>query len=333
MIAVTGATGRLGGETVRLLRGAGADVRALVRMGSEYFWLNDTGAAYFFADLRDEDSLQRGLSGCTHLVHAACVGMESTDNHHGNTTREGGQSLVRAAVAVGVQHVVMASCTAVGTHPTVPKLQAIAQVEHSLVQSGLSHSILRFTPFAEEFTDLALLAAGKERAVLWGSGSARIRAIGRRDAALMCMAALDHPAARNRVMAVSGPEEMAVDELLERACALAQTSPGAIQRRNGMARGLARRGLSLALGRRWENHIDWCAALHDADHAPPPLASESLDLPLTAVAKVIRFAIEERHPRENPLARDERVVHRQFQATVFKPGERKIDDLPQGPVD
>jgi uncharacterized protein YbjT (DUF2867 family) len=308
-------------------------VRALVRMGSEYFWLNDTGAGYFFADLRDEDSLRRGLTGCTHLVHAACVGMESSDNHHANTTREGGLALVRAAAATGLQHVVMASCTAVVSHPQVPKLHALAQVEHALVESGLSHSILRFTPFAEEFADLALQAASGERAVLWGSGDANIRAIGRRDAALMCMAALDHSAARNRVLAVSGPEEMAVDELLERACALAQASPGSIQRRSGVARTLARRGLSLALGRRWENHIDWCAALHDADHAPPPLAAEALDLPLTAVAKVIRKAIEERHPRENPLARDERVVHRQFQATVYTPGERKIDDLPQGPVD
>jgi uncharacterized protein YbjT (DUF2867 family) len=302
-------------------------------MGSEYFWLNDTGAAYFFADLRDEDSLQRGLAGCTHLVHTACVSMESSENHHGNTTREGGQSLVRAAAAVGLGHVVMASCTAVATHPQVPKLHALAQVEQALVESGLSHSILRFTPFAEEFADLALQASRGERAVLWGSGSAQLRAIGRRDAALLCMAALDHPAARNRVLAVSGPEQMSVDELLERACALAQASPGAIQRRSGVARILARRGLSLALGRRWENHIDWWAALHDADHTPPPLASEALDLPLTAVAKVIRKAIEERHPRENPLARDERVVHRQFQATVYTPGERKIDDLPQGPVD
>ncbi len=315
------------------MRGAGAEVRALVRMGSEYFWLNDTGAAYFFADLREEDSLRRGLAGCTHLLHAACVDMESTDNHHGNTTRDGGQSLVQAAAAVGVQHVVMASCTAVGSHPQVPKLHALGQVEHALVASGLSHSILRFAPFAEEFADLALQAASGRRACLWGSGDAKLRAMGRRDAALICMAALDHPAARNRVMAVSGPEELTVNELLDRACALAHCAPTEIQRLSGLARGLARRGLSLTLGRRWQNQIDWWAALHDADHTSPPVAAESLGIPLTAVAKVIRKALEERHPRENPLARDERVVHRQFQATVFSPGERKIDVLPRGPVD
>ena len=48
MILVTGATGRLGGQIVRLLRAAKMDVRALVRAGSEYFWLNDTGCTYFF---------------------------------------------------------------------------------------------------------------------------------------------------------------------------------------------------------------------------------------------------------------------------------------------
>ena len=53
VILVTGATGRLGSRIVRLLRRARLPVRALVRSGSYYYRLNDTGCGYFFGDLRN----------------------------------------------------------------------------------------------------------------------------------------------------------------------------------------------------------------------------------------------------------------------------------------
>ena len=82
MILVVGGTGRLGNQVVRALRDQGKEVRALVRKGSEYFWLNDTGTNYFFGDLRDPQSLHRALRDCEAVISSATVRVEQTDNNH-----------------------------------------------------------------------------------------------------------------------------------------------------------------------------------------------------------------------------------------------------------
>ena len=150
MILVTGATGLLGGQIVRTLRQGGADVRALVRMGSEYYWLNDTGCTYFFGDLRNPTSLRRAVRGCSHVIHATNIRKETTDNHHTVATLEGSKALIDFAKAAGVEHFVMASCMgAAGDYP-VPAFQTLRQVEEHLQGSGLSHTIVRYSLFADE---------------------------------------------------------------------------------------------------------------------------------------------------------------------------------------
>ena len=151
MILVTGATGRLGSHVVRALRRLDQPVRALVRRGSEYFWLNDTGCSYFFGDLRDEESLVRACSGVEHVVVCSGIDVESRGNDHQSMTVDGHAALWRASRTAGVERVVLVSALGVERGYPIPWFDARLQAEQSLRQSGVDWSILRPAPPTRPF--------------------------------------------------------------------------------------------------------------------------------------------------------------------------------------
>ena len=332
MILVTGATGRLGGNVVRLLRQARAEVRCLVRMGSQYFWLNDTGAAYFFADLREPHSLVRAIKDVTHVIHAAGIGLETSDNHHANTVLQGTCDLVDAAVEGGVQHFVMASCLAVGRGYPVSAFDCLEKAEKHLQDSALSHTILRCAPFAERFSDAARQIAEGQGAQLWGSGEGLLNPLSRRDAALYAMACLDPPAAKDTTLEIGGPDACTAAEAMSLACERAQVDPALLRRPGAWERRVQRRTKSLVLGRRWSNYMDREGIFDSEDFTVDATSLQAqFGIQLTSLVDAIDQGLAEEHPSLDPTARDERVVHRQFQATVYKPGETPADELPTGP--
>ncbi|HEU4562961.1 MAG TPA: NAD-dependent epimerase/dehydratase family protein, partial [Longimicrobium sp.] len=70
-IFVTGATGVLGREVVRLLAGAGHHVRALSRSPSNDALLSRLGAQPVRGDLFDAASLSAAVAGCEAVLHLA----------------------------------------------------------------------------------------------------------------------------------------------------------------------------------------------------------------------------------------------------------------------
>jgi len=68
---VTGGTGFVGSAVVRELLKEGFAVRALVRQGSDLRNLAGLDVELFHGDLRDKESLRRGVKGCGALFHVA----------------------------------------------------------------------------------------------------------------------------------------------------------------------------------------------------------------------------------------------------------------------
>jgi uncharacterized protein YbjT (DUF2867 family) len=330
MILVTGGTGRLGHQLVRVLRSAGADTRCLVRKGSEYFWLNDTGCAYFFGDLRDPASLSRALRGCEYLVAAHGVRVEKTDNNHRNVNAEGSIALFDAAKARGVRHVVFVSCAAVAEPGEVPLLTAKKAAEDHLIASGLSYTILRPGLFAANFADLARRAEANGGVFLPGRTAARVCPMSGRDLALMCAASLEAPGLRGQVVEVGGPDVLTVEQAFRTMCTVAGIQPAWWKLPPAALRAAAL--LARPAGRRWTNHLHALEAHFSHDRVVDGAAlSARFGIPLTSYKEAAIAAWEERHPGEDPTAREEKVVHRQFAATIYEPGVIKWDDLPDGP--
>ncbi|MDP2308342.1 MAG: SDR family oxidoreductase [Pseudomonadota bacterium] len=330
MILVTGGTGRLGNQIVRVLRSVGLDVRCLVRKGSEYFWLNDTGASYFFGDLRDPESLSRALRDVRYLIAAAGVRVEKTDNNHKNVTADGNIALFDAAKARKVEHVVFVSCAGAGDPRDVPALTGKKAAEDHLIASGLSHTILRPGLFAANFADLARRAETNGAIFLPGRADAKISPLHGRDLALMCTAALDLPSVKNQVIEVGGPDTMTVEQAWATMAEVARVPANAWKVPPTVLRGLA--PLARPFGRRWQNHLLALDAWFSRDTAVDGAETAArFGIPLTPYREACESAWADRHPGEDPTAREEKVVHRQFVATIYEPGTIKYEELPEGP--
>ena len=72
-VLVTGATGFVGANVARSLEASGHGVRALVRPGSSTLNIRDTGFETVPGDIRDRESVARGLRGCDGVVHCAAA--------------------------------------------------------------------------------------------------------------------------------------------------------------------------------------------------------------------------------------------------------------------
>lgn len=116
---VTGGTGFIGGAVVRRLLEAGHEVKALVRPRADTRQLDGLPAERVKGDLRDRESLSRGMAGCGWIFHVAALysywGYRSKDFYETNV--EGTRHVLEVARDQGAERVVYtSSIAALGVH-------------------------------------------------------------------------------------------------------------------------------------------------------------------------------------------------------------------------
>jgi dihydroflavonol-4-reductase len=111
---VTGATGFLGSHVARVLEEQGADLRLLVRSGSNQANLEALKAERVVGDLRDSASLEKAIAGCEVVFHVAADYRlwvrDPAQMYRSNV--EGTRALLQAARRHGVRRVVYTSSVA-----------------------------------------------------------------------------------------------------------------------------------------------------------------------------------------------------------------------------
>jgi dihydroflavonol-4-reductase len=111
---VTGGTGFVGANVVRLLVQRGIEVRALVRARSDTRNLDSLDVELVAGDLRDRVSLEAALEGCDTVYHVAAMYALWTSDpqqiYDSNVT--GTVNLLEASAAAGVQKIVYTSSVA-----------------------------------------------------------------------------------------------------------------------------------------------------------------------------------------------------------------------------
>src|SRR5580693_10020502 len=68
---VTGATGFVGSHVAQVLAAQGADLRLLGRSGSDLRNIQGLKADRVIGDLRDPESIEKGMAGCDVVFHVA----------------------------------------------------------------------------------------------------------------------------------------------------------------------------------------------------------------------------------------------------------------------
>jgi dihydroflavonol-4-reductase len=111
---VTGATGFLGSHVARQLLSRGAELRLLVRPTSRVDNIADLPAERVVGDLRDLESLKRGMSGCEFVFHVAADYRLWTRNGQElyDSNVEGTRNVLAAARDSDVRRVIYTSSVA-----------------------------------------------------------------------------------------------------------------------------------------------------------------------------------------------------------------------------
>jgi dihydroflavonol-4-reductase len=111
---VTGATGFLGSHVARQLLAKGADLRLLLRTTSRTCNIAGLAAEHVLGDLRDPDSLKKGMAGCEFVFHVAADYRLWALNHQElyDSNVEGTRNVLQAARDSGVRRVIYTSSVA-----------------------------------------------------------------------------------------------------------------------------------------------------------------------------------------------------------------------------
>ena len=111
---VTGGTGFIGSSVVRTLLDRGVEVRALCRPGSNRRNLDGLDVAIVEGDLRDAESLRRGMTGCELVFHVGALYSFWVRPKRliYDVNVEGTRAVFDAAKAAGVERVVYTSSVA-----------------------------------------------------------------------------------------------------------------------------------------------------------------------------------------------------------------------------
>jgi uncharacterized protein YbjT (DUF2867 family) len=222
MILVVGATGVVGGMVTRRLLEQDREVRILVRRDSPSAQLVqqglatsaesliEAGARAVHGDLRYRSSLEAAVEDIQTVITTANSSMRGGEDNPKSVDLEGNRNLVEAAQEASVEHFVFVSALGADPDHPAPFMQAKAQTEAVLRESGMEYTILAPTAFMEVWPALVVgvPALQGQTVTLVGEGRRRHSFVSNRDVAAYAVAVLDRPAAQNRYLAIGGPEPL-----------------------------------------------------------------------------------------------------------------------------
>lgn len=202
MIAVLGATGRVGGEVARLLAVRGVDARAVVRRPPAA----DLPLPAVVADLADPSTLPAALDGAERLFLL-------TPHVAGQDVLEA--AAIDAAAAAGVRHVVKLSggAATLGPNGTTPTAVAHWRGEQRIERSGLRFTFLRPSFFMQNLLDAIAPVVASAGVLAAPLGHAPIAMVDARDVAACAVAALLDPEPRDAIWQITGPRPVTLGDV------------------------------------------------------------------------------------------------------------------------
>jgi NAD(P)H dehydrogenase (quinone) len=201
-LAITGATGRLGGRIARLLAAAGVRQRLLVRDLSRAPAVPGADAVRAAYGDGDGDAVRAALAGVsTVLMVSAAETADRVDRH---------RAFVDAAVAAGVRHLVYVSFYGAAPRATFTLARDHWATEEHVRASGLAHTFLRDDLYA----DFAPHLVGADGVIRGPAGDGRVALVAQDDIADAAVAVLRDPDAHAVVTYdLTGPEELTLAEV------------------------------------------------------------------------------------------------------------------------
>jgi uncharacterized protein YbjT (DUF2867 family) len=212
VIAITGATGGIGGRVARQLAAAGVDQRLVVRDPSRAPELEtDASVEVAVAAYDDPGALQAAFEGCDGLLFVSAAEDADRVALHRN--------VVHAAADAGVGHVAYTSFQGASADCTFTFGRDHFHTEQAILDAGLPHTFLQ----DNLYQDVLPYFPGPDGAIKAPAGEGRVAAVAREDVAEVAALALLDPATHaGEAYVMTGPEALTLHEV---AAVLSRSAP------------------------------------------------------------------------------------------------------------
>ncbi|HWC64465.1 MAG TPA: complex I NDUFA9 subunit family protein [Thermoanaerobaculia bacterium] len=229
-IAVTGATGFVGGYVVDALLKAGHEPRVLVRNPDAARSRFNRPVPAVAGDLGDAGALERAFSGCDAVVHLVGIINEKEGLSFDAVHRQGTENVVAAMKKTGVRRLLHMSAMGASADSPSEYGRSKAAGEEAVRRSGLDATIFRpsivFGPGDGFATLLARVVRMSPVFIpVIGPGTVRFMPVSVREVAAIFAAALEKPETIGKSFDVGGPETLTMNEIY-REIAAALGKPG-----------------------------------------------------------------------------------------------------------
>ncbi|CAA9302735.1 MAG: hypothetical protein AVDCRST_MAG61-1153 [uncultured Friedmanniella sp.] len=199
-VAVTGATGAVGGMVARALVEAGVPLRLLVRTPAKAPSL--PGCVVLPSSYGDGAASVQALEGAETLFMVSAAESRHRVQQH--------RAFVDAAAAAGVRHVVYTSFAAASADAIFTLGRDHYATEQHIVAAGLGHTFLRDSFYLDFFPEIV----GEDGVIRGPAGDGRVAAVARADVARSATAVLLHPEEhRDATYELTGPEALSFAEV------------------------------------------------------------------------------------------------------------------------
>jgi uncharacterized protein YbjT (DUF2867 family) len=203
MVFVTGGTGAVGSELLRLLSQARVATRALTRNPQKAPPV--PGITWVAGDLSKPETLPAAFEGAQKLFLLTSYYEDMVTLQH---------NAIAAARAAGVTHVVKVSAFAASGHSRAPVGRWHYQVEQELQESGMGWTILRPHHFMQNLLAQAEYIS-KDGVVYSASGDGQIPYIDPRDIAAVAFVTLTQPGHLGKKYVLTGGEAISYRQAAE----------------------------------------------------------------------------------------------------------------------
>lgn len=216
MIAIVGGTGQMGRDLATRLVDRGLPVRILTREPTRIPGALLDRVEAVRADVREPATLAAAIAGADTLVSAitgfggpGAAGARAVDG-------DGNVSLVDAAEAVGVRHLVLLSVRRAGPNSPVSLFREKYRAEQRLRRARLTGTIIRPTAYMETWINVVgrpLVLTGRTR--VFGRGRNPINFVSASDVAAITELAIADRSLHGTELAATGPENLTMNELVD----------------------------------------------------------------------------------------------------------------------
>lgn len=220
MELIVGGTGTLGSRVARILLERGDEVSIMTHHpeGGAAANLLALGAEVVPGDLRDVASVRAAVADVDTLVVSvqALAGPGATRHNNPTTVDDAGvRTLLEAAKAAGVRHVVYVSVAGASPDAEPEFVRIKYQTERTVRESGMSWSIVRPAAFMEVWGPIIggpVLSGGTP--MVFGDGENPVNFVSADDVAKFVMLGVDRTV-QGETLTVGGPEDLTLNEVVD----------------------------------------------------------------------------------------------------------------------